>query len=465
MNRQKKNITLLLVLLGLTLAGSASQAQIGPWVITTDFSLFGRLRSVEQTVPWSVSSDLATIPGDAAGRSHQGLVYIVGRGGANLLQIYDPADGFSLVREFSLGDGRNPQDIAFAPDGSAYVSCYDAAVLLRVDTDTGTILDTFDTSQFADTDGLPETSWMRVCEENLYLTCQLLDRGNWYAPTGPGMLLVFDLTTRSWRQPISLVGANPYTRIRPFTGLDGQTKLAVGCVGNYTLFDGGIEVVDPATGQSAGYLATESDLNGDVLNFVFTDPENLYALISSPAFATSIVHLNYVTGAKVVTDASSSYSHADLAFDGDFQLLVADRTVGAAGIRVFDVVSDVELTSGPLATGLPPFLFIMPEEIPSSPVGAIPGAGLTMGQAYPNPCNPTARVQISGKADQELVVSVYNLRGQRVSTTTLRTDQDGRATFVFNGHDQTGADLSSGMYRVVAGNSSSFAARGIVLIK
>ena len=172
-------------------------AQDTGWVLTTDYSAFGRIRSFEMDSPWTVSADLATIPGDPSGRHHDDLVYVVGRSTSNAIQIYDPAADFSLVREFSLGSGRNPQDIAFDAEGDAYVSCYDEAVLLRVDVQTGTILDTFDTSMFADADGLPETAWMQTLGDRLYITCQRLDRDYYYSPSGPGALLVFDMTNEA----------------------------------------------------------------------------------------------------------------------------------------------------------------------------------------------------------------------------------------------------------------------------
>ncbi len=455
----------MVALLGSIPAVGPAHAQSTPWVITTDYSLFGRVRSFAPQDPWTVSSDLATIPGDAVGRWHEGLVYIVGRGGANLVQVYDPGTGFSLVREFSLGDGLNPQDIAFAPDGSAYVSCYDSPVLLRIDPGTGEILDTFDTSAYADADGLPETGWMFLHEGLLYLTCQRLDRNNWYAPTGPGLLLVFNLADRTWSPPVALAGADPYTRIRTMTDAGGRTLLAVGCVGYYALLDGGIELVDPAAGQSEGYLLTEQELGGDVINFVFSGPQSLHVLLSSSSFATSIVHVDLGGGGTTLVDASSGYTHADLAWDGDFQLYVADRTVGAAGIRVFDSLSDAELTDEPLATGLPPFLFILPGSDGLSPSSLAPAAGLVLGSPFPNPCNPVAQVPVHGPADTDLQVSVFDVRGHRVSRSVLRTDGDGEAVYTFTGRDDRGAVLAAGLYRVAVGNGRAFAARTVVLVK
>ena len=72
------------------LAAAAADAATG-WVLTGDYSQFGRLRSFNQASPWNASGDLAVTPGDAVGREYDGLLYVVGRGGASVLQIYDPA--------------------------------------------------------------------------------------------------------------------------------------------------------------------------------------------------------------------------------------------------------------------------------------------------------------------------------------------------------------------------------------
>ena len=104
----------------LMVTGLPVTALAGPWVLTTDYSSFGGISGFEEAAPWTVSPDLATVPGDAGARWHEGNIYVVGRGGANLIQVYDPTGGFSLEREFSLGSNLNPQDIAFDTAGEAY---------------------------------------------------------------------------------------------------------------------------------------------------------------------------------------------------------------------------------------------------------------------------------------------------------------------------------------------------------
>jgi FlgD Ig-like domain len=438
-------------------------AQDGPWVITTDYSVFGRVESFAPAAPWTPSGDLALIPGDAVGRHHDGLVYIVGRGGSNLIRIHDPANGFALVREFSLGAGRNPQDIAFDSEGRAFVSCYDEAVLLVVDTEAGVVEQTISTAAYADSDGLPETAWLMVHDNRLYVTCQKLDRGNWYTPSGPGQLLVLDLVTLQWQAPVQLAGANPYTKIR----LTDQGRLLVGCAGYWAVLDGGIEVVNPVTNLSEGYLATEQDLGGDLLNFDFTGEGTLHALTNSPANVTKISRFDSADGAIVSLVTSAGYELVDLAWDGGFQLYVADRKTTAPGLRVFDTVSGVELTGSTLSTGLPPFQFILPNDdgISSTPRVVALSGSLNLGLPSPNPCNPASDIEILDSPDQLVRVSVFDLRGHLVQKTELRTDASGRTSYRFTGRDSGGSALATGLYRVVAQSPGGFAARSLTLVK
>ncbi len=443
------------------------------WVLTTDYSTFGRARSFALDAPWTVSGDLAVIPGDPSGRFHDGLVYVVGRGGANLIQIYNPSAGFALVREFSIGSGRNPQDIAFDAAGEAYVSCYDQAVLLRVDVTSGTVLETYDTSGFADADGLPETAWMTAREGLLYIACQKLDRNNWYEPTGPGALLVFDMGNKTWVdmdglspgiQPIGLTGADPYTRIETVGNGSGGWNLRVGCVGLYGINDGGIEDVDPVSGASLGYVVTEQELGGDIAAFASTG-DDIHVLVSDVSFITSLRKFDSSDGSVTILKTGNGYVYADITWDGEFQLYLADRTLGASGLRVFDTNSGAELTTGPLGTGLPPFMFILPGMGDVSPVNSPVVQSLRLSHPYPNPCNPAADLQIEGRPGQSVRVGVFDLRGRRLLNRSLVIDGRGGAVFHFDGRDNHGRGLAAGVYRVVAQTETGFAARTLTLLK
>jgi len=448
----------------LVLAAGAAAAQSG-WILTSDYSTFGNVRSFAGAGPWSVSGDLGAIPGDAVGRYHDGLVYVVGRGTHNLLQVWDPAAGFALVDEFGLGSDLNPQDVAFDADGEAYVSCYDTAVLLRVDPENGTILGSYDTSAFADADGLPETSWMVAVEDLLYITCQKLDRNNWYAPAGPGALLVFDMVAETWVdmddgapgvQPIALAGANPYTRVQAVGGV-----LAVGCAGVFGAADGGIETVDLASGLSQGFAVTEIELGGDV-NRIRSHGDAWLAVVNDVSFNTFVARAD--GGTVSVLDTGAGFVHADI-FVAAGDLYVLDRTVGAAGLRVLDAVTGVERTAGTLDTGLPPTLFVAPG--PGEPAGTpVPAsAALRLESPWPNPFNPSTTAALGGPADARVRVAVSDLRGRILRRAVVILDAEGRGLYRFDGRDTAGHTLPAGVYVVTARAGGETTGRSMTLVK
>ncbi len=458
----------------LAAAATATARADNAWVLTGDYSQFGRLRAYAQAATPATGADLATTPGDAIGRLHDGLLYVVGRGGASLLQVYDPAAGMALVREFSLGAGRNPQDIAFDTQGRAFVSCYDQAVLLRVDVNTGTVAQTYSTAAFADTDGLPETAWMLARGDRLFIACQKLDRANWYAPTGPGALLVFDMAAGQWidanpsqsgTQPITLAGGNPYTRIE-VVGHNGHERLRIGCVGWYGELDGGIDEVDPEALASLGYVATEAQLGGDLSAFVTTGAQDVWAIVGDiVTWNTNLVR--WQGGPSHVTvREGAGFVFADLAWDGGCRVFLADRTAGADGLRAYDACTGAALNATPAPTGLPPFSFVLTADPVASPAPPVPAvAALRLGHAFPNPCNPAARIDVEGPADQPATVTVVDLAGRALASGRLQLDGSGRAAYVFDGRDAAGRALPAGVYRVVVRSAAGTAARSVTLLK
>jgi DNA-binding beta-propeller fold protein YncE len=443
-------------------AGAAAQ-QTGA-VIATDYVSSGSVARLQMEAPFIVAADVAAIHNDASGRWHDGLLYVVGRAGADHIQVLDPEQGFATVRQFSLGLGRGLRDIAFREDGTALVSCYDTAELLHVDPQTGAILQVISTAAFADADGLPETGWLLLHDGRLYVTCERLDRDNWYSPVGDSYLLVLDAATLAWVdcdsqlpgvQGILLAAPNPYTEILPTD--DG--RLLVGCNGYYVVNDGGVDVIDPVTLTSLGLEIGEAALGGDIVDLA-VDGERRFAVISDSSFTTAVVSYG---GGVTTVHQGAGYDHADIAVGGGL-LYVADRRLGAAGIRVFDTISLAELTTGPVSCGLPPALVLLP---PQSvvPVLDLPGAGLRMAAPWPNPCNPQATVALTAPAGAEVMLRVVDMRGRAARQVRLIAGADGAATWAFDGRDQAGRKLPSGVYRCVAEGAGGFAARSLTLVR
>ncbi len=422
-------------------------------VITTDFATYGGGSIVDRDVPWAVDIDAAVISSDAVGRWHEGLYYIVNRSASNL-QVLDPDQGYATVYQVGLGTGRNPQDIVFATDGTAWIPCYDEAVLLEVNPADGSILATYSTADFADADGLPETSWAVRRGNLLAITCQRLDRNNWWQPADTAQLLIFDLTTRTWVdadpapgvQGVVLAGINPSSKPEPVgTGYE----VRVGSAGQYGVADGGIETVDLLAGSTTGLQVNESQLGGDLLDFVVVGPDLGYAVVSDSSFRTSLVSFDPRNGSGVQTViASTGYDLVDVEFDGVDQLYLCDRAVGGAGVRVLSAWTGTELTSSPLNVGRPPFLVVLPVDPALTAVPDIAQGLLQIAAPFPNPANPATRIEFTARAGAEVRLEVMDLRGRRLRRHHVRADLDGHGHWLFNGRDSAGRVLPSGTYSI-----------------
>ncbi|MGH7740793.1 MAG: YncE family protein, partial [Candidatus Eiseniibacteriota bacterium] len=143
----------------------AHSTQSKTFVLTSDFST-GSL-SVMDLSSRAVSKDVQSVFSDAAIRSYGGLIYVVNRYGQDNIQVIDPANGYTTLRQFSTGPGTNPQDIAFVLPTKAYVSLYERSAIQICNPSTGALLDTISLSAFADADHLPEMARMTIVGNRL----------------------------------------------------------------------------------------------------------------------------------------------------------------------------------------------------------------------------------------------------------------------------------------------------------
>ena len=220
----KRTLTSSIVVLALA-AGSARPAD-GAWdrvvSVTTDYSVSGQVSCIDVIPPWDAEEAVASVHSDADARFYEGLVYVVNHLYGDNIQVLDPEQGFATVRQFSVGPGSNPQDIAFASAERAYVTRYESVWLLEVDPTTGAVSDSIDLSQFADPDGLPEMAGMALVDGLLFVAVQRIDRALYWTPVPPSYLAVIDTATNELldvdpgapgTQAIELTGTNPYTEI------------------------------------------------------------------------------------------------------------------------------------------------------------------------------------------------------------------------------------------------------------
>jgi hypothetical protein len=362
-------------ILGLLLAAAcaeneATRPQIEPppacgrlVVVTTDFQS-GSIAIADADSSFRVVRDLTAIHSDAVARSFGDKTYVVNRFGGDNIQVLDSRAGFTTLRQFSVGEGSNPQDIVVLSEDRAYVSRLNAATLLEVDPSTGGTRGEVSLAGLADPDGTPDMAGLAFEEPYLYVAVQRLDYGGGtFLPVPPSMLAVVDTRTNelvdvdgaaAGVQGIVLAGLNPIALHRE----EATGAWLVACAGAFGALDGGIERVDLAGRRSLGWVVREADLGGDMIEFASLEEDRACATVSNALGETSLLAFDRNTGAVVDTlHASSGYHLSDVVATPCGLVVVCDRNPTAPGLRVFDgeTGDPVAGITQPISTGLPPF--------------------------------------------------------------------------------------------------------------
>ncbi len=342
-------IALTLTALILPACGSGSSsgtAEIkgSAFVLTSDFTTGSY--AVVNTSSRSATSNIGSVYGDSSARANDGLVYVINKLGADNVQALDPASGYSTVRQFSVGSGTNPQDIAFASAGKAYISLLGSSDVLIVDPSTGLQTGAINLSAYTDADGLPEASQLAIKDGQLFIAAQNL---YYWAPAGTSRVIVADANTGAVTADIAL----PYqNQTGPFVELPSG-KLAIACVGNYGVNDGGLVIIDPAALTASTGGITEEALGGDIISVAMDTETTGFAVVSDSSFNTVLKKFDTATGAVSEVYSTQGYKLFGMAINGD-ELWVADRTDTSPGVRIFNVSTGAQATSSPVSVGLPP---------------------------------------------------------------------------------------------------------------
>jgi tetratricopeptide (TPR) repeat protein len=70
----------------------------------------------------------------------------------------------------------------------------------------------------------------------------------------------------------------------------------------------------------------------------------------------------------------------------------------------------------------------------------------TLGRNYPNPFNPETTISFAIPTSGNVTLSVYNIRGQKVKTLLDDNKDEGAHSIVWNGTDESGRNVGSGIY-------------------
>jgi hypothetical protein len=331
-------------------------------VLTTDFSTGSY--SVVDLASRNVFKDIKRggVHSDAIARFFSGRVYVVNRLPVDSIQILDPQLGFITPTNGALpvGNDTNPQDIVFVNADKAYVSRLSSPKLLIINPTTLRSTGELDLSRLvksADSDGSPDPAFMLIRNGLVYVALRHIDFTQSQLPkVARGEVVVIDPTTDGVVTVITLSGNNP---ISEFQFSPALNRILISSVGDFTMFDGGIEAINPDTNTvDTPFAVTEATVGGDITAFVIVSRTKGFAIVSDTTFANSLITFDPSSGqrlSRVVGPLNVLVPHLAINSRNEVYMAVADTTTTTPGLRIFDAVTDNDITTTPLNVGqLPP---------------------------------------------------------------------------------------------------------------
>jgi hypothetical protein len=456
----------LFLALHLAPASPAAAADSRAFAFTSDFST-GSISQVNLPTR-TVIQDIEPACSDAGLRYFNNALYVVGRFGCDNVQVIDPVQ-FSTLRQFSVGNGTNPQDITFLSATKAYVPRYGSASLLVVNPANalGLPQSSISLAGFADGDGIPEMAHSIRVDRYLFVACQRLTS---FAASNPSVVVVIDTQTDQvvdvdpgtpGVQGIGLTLRNPVTSFE-YDRANG--RLLIGCAGNFGALDGGVEAIDPYRFVDEGVRITEAELGGDINDVVWHTSTHAYALVGNGS-VNRLVVWNPATGLKTATPftANGGFSLPDMEMNDRGELYVCKNPSPATmtdrpGLLVFSTATDA-LLAGPLDTGLPPVAvtFDHATDTPLGVPGAPGAATLALRGPWPNPARTSARIALRLTEASRVEVAVTDVAGRTVRRIADGVLEAGDREMAWDLRDDDGRGVAAGLYfvRAVVGGVAS----------
>jgi len=91
---------------------------------------------------------------------------------------------------------------------------------------------------------------------------------------------------------------------------------------------------------------------------------------------------------------------------------------------------------------------------------------ITIYSLYPNPTNTSFTIDFSTSSPEENVsISILNIKGQLLLNTTISESPETHQSWIWNGLDQNGLDVPTGIYIVQVRNQHHIATQKVTLLK
>ena len=88
-----------------------------------------------------------------------------------------------------------------------------------------------------------------------------------------------------------------------------------------------------------------------------------------------------------------------------------------------------------------------------------------LAQNYPNPFNPSTEISFTLNEAADVNLSIFNMLGQKVRTLTSGSKPAGVYSLEWNGRDEMGQSVSTGVYLYTLSNGSTSITKKMALMK
>jgi hypothetical protein len=290
--------------------------------------------------------------GDPVVRASGDKVFVVNRFGYDSITELELSSGdvWTLVAQWSTGQGTNPQDIAVDGD-TAYVATEAMPAIEIFDLSKApspTMTDMIDLSSLQ-SDGNPDAQSIWLGKDgNLYVTLDLLDSS--FTPTGVGMVAVIDPKTKTVTKQLSLNFKDPYG---PLTPVGDGSKLVVPTEDDFSGATGCLESIDVGGQKVDSCVVNNSSLGGTIAGFALDSSDKAWLAVT--AFGTGGAETGKLIGVKQdgTIDSAPVSGTAEVVTDVGTcgtTLLYADQSTGV--LHAYDTSKSAE---GPaIQLALPP---------------------------------------------------------------------------------------------------------------
>jgi hypothetical protein len=282
-------------------------------------------------------------------------LFVVNRAGGNNVTILD-AKTFGVVEQIGTGAGSNPQDVAVI-GSKLYVPAFGTpgvVVLTRGSSAAPMLIDL----SAVDPDGLPDCISAFAVGTDVYVACEILDET--FTARGPGLIAVIDSTNNTLKSMTAMRSANPFGVFERMPDANGGA-LVIGTVPAFgDPSQGCVEKITPGPTPTAdGCIVTNQQLGSNAGRIAFQEVGGMtlmWMVVSSFGPNGEEGKLRaYDLGTNMLWDGSitpPTQIAGDIAPCPDGKIVVADKTMAAPGLRVYEVT--LEKTSAALPIGLAP---------------------------------------------------------------------------------------------------------------